>query len=154
MASYNTQKMQRRLIFGTIGLAALVMIDRLLKMLALHGVTASWWIAEFQLFRNYNLVFSWPLSNTVAIIGMSVAMLVVLLLGWNWWRKMNYQAAFGAMMMFLGAISNFFDRLHFGFVIDWGYFGRWWPIFNLADVMIFSGVLIILLSSRLDKKIS
>jgi signal peptidase II len=41
-----------------------------------------------------------------------------------------------------GAIGNLIDRLHYGYVVDFIDIG-FWPIFNLADVSIVSGVAIL-----------
>ena len=46
--------------------------------------------------------------------------------------------------MLLGASSNLFDRLWYGYVIDWAYLGDWWPVFNLADVMVAAGLIMYL----------
>lgn len=41
-----------------------------------------------------------------------------------------------------GALGNLIDRLRFGYVIDFIDF-RFWPVFNLADMAITSGVLLL-----------
>jgi signal peptidase II len=49
-------------------------------------------------------------------------------------------------MILGGATSNLFDRLICGGVIDFldiGYKGLRWPVFNIADVFIFAGVLLL-----------
>jgi lipoprotein signal peptidase len=121
------------------------------KSLALQGMTASWWIAQFELFKNDHLVFSLPLSNVVGITLMVAAMMVVAWLGWRRGRRGNGAATFGAVLMLVGAASNLFDRLYYGFVIDWANLGRWWPVFNVADVMIFVGLLLLVFRpARLD----
>jgi lipoprotein signal peptidase len=128
----------------SICLAAVAIADRLLKMAALNGATASWWIARFMLFKNDHVVFSWPLPNAVGTLLMLAAIGTVAWWGWRWQRQGKLVAATGAVMMLIGAVSNLYDRLRFGFVIDWAYLGRWWPVFNLADVMITVGVVCVL----------
>lgn len=55
-----------------------------------------------------------------------------------------------------GALGNFFDRVRFGFVVDYLDFhlsGKWsWPAFNFADVAIVLGVGYLLNSTFLKSK--
>ncbi len=49
-----------------------------------------------------------------------------------------------------GALGNFCDRLHFGYVIDfihWHFHSFEWPVFNIADVVISIGALLLLFES-------
>jgi len=50
----------------------------------------------------------------------------------------------GLSLILGGAMGNLFDRLRFGYVIDFLDF-RIWPVFNLADSCITVGVILILL---------
>jgi len=124
----------------------LLLIDRWLKWLALNGTTHSLPWLYFILFKNNALVFSWPAPNWVAIVLMIIAVLVVLVLMQRMWRRRNVVAFYGSVLMLIGALSNLYDRLAYGFVIDWGFVGRWWPVFNLADIMIAVGLALILFS--------
>ncbi len=57
----------------------------------------------------------------------------------------------GCALIIGGALGNLFDRIHYGFVIDFldfYYKTHHFAIFNLADVAIFCGVILYLLSSR------
>ncbi len=56
----------------------------------------------------------------------------------------------GASLVLGGAIGNLFDRIRLGYVVDfvqWHYQDRFsWPIFNVADVWLFVGGVILLWS--------
>lgn len=119
-----------------------VIADRWLKSLALTGHTAQWWIVRFVLFKNNALVFSWPLSNTVATVLLIFGAVVVCVLGSRAWKKGDQLRVLATLLMLLGALSNLYDRIFFGYVVDWAYLGRWWPVFNLADVMIAVGLIL------------
>ncbi len=57
-------------------------------------------------------------------------------------EKISYAMILG------GAIGNFFDRIYYGYVIDFidvNIFGYDYPIFNLADSFIVIGVILLLL---------
>jgi len=60
----------------------------------------------------------------------------------------NYQAQlikiFPLILILSGGISNLFDRLYFGCVIDFINL-KFWPVFNLADIYITIGSIIIML---------
>ena len=60
---------------------------------------------------------------------------------WNLFDIWNLK--FGFLLIVSGAISNIIDRLAFGCVIDFIDL-RFWPVFNLADVFISAGAIIIL----------
>lgn len=68
---------------------------------------------------------------------------ITLLLGvWLWRTRKRWQAlALGAILG--GALSNVFDRLRIGAVVDYLDFHAWdhhWPAFNFADAAIVCGV--------------
>ena len=49
------------------------------------------------------------------------------------------------MLVIAGALGNLYDRLRFGYVIDFLDL-RVWPVFNVADTSICIGVFLVLLS--------
>lgn len=52
----------------------------------------------------------------------------------------------GWVLLSAGALSNLIDRVRYGFIIDFidCYVSQWhWPVFNVADMLIFSGVCIL-----------
>lgn len=120
-------------------LGTTLIADRALKTLALQGFEWSLPGFTFTLFRNDELVFSLPSGSMAAVIVMLVGCFI---LGWMAVRaRQRRQELFiPGVFMLLGAFSNLYDRLVHGFVIDWAYFGPWWPVFNLADVMIIVGL--------------
>lgn len=128
--------------------SGILVIDRWLKYLAMNGVSREFGFAQFVLFKNEALVFSWPAPNSVAIVLMLLAMAVIAVLAWRRWQKKALVALIGCLLMLVGASSNIYDRIAYGFVIDWAYLGPWWPVFNLADVLIGLGLLLVLFRHR------
>ena len=53
------------------------------------------------------------------------------------------------MLVFAGALGNFLDRARFGYVIDfieWHWYQKAsWPVFNIADSSISTGVVMMLI---------
>lgn len=135
--------MMRRFVMFSFVLGGLLGLDRWLKSLALAGWTVDWPVGQFILVKNEGAVFSWPLPNGLAIGLMILALLGLAWLGWRAWQQGSWLTLIGIKLMIVGAASNLYDRLIHGFVIDWAYLGPWWPVFNLADVMIGVGLLIV-----------
>lgn len=52
-------------------------------------------------------------------------------------------SAFGILFIFSGALSNIFDRIRIGCVVDFIQV-PWWPMFNFADCFIAIGAIILL----------
>ena len=128
--------------------AVLMMIfvgaDRWLKLLAQQGITKSIGFSQFTLVKNDALVFSWPAPNWFAAL-----MMIVVIGGLSYALRRKLRAPVslvhvGYALIVAGALSNLYDRLVFGYVIDWAYLGRWWPVINIADVMIGVGVIVLL----------
>jgi lipoprotein signal peptidase len=61
----------------------------------------------------------------------------------------NLDLDIGVLFIISGAISNIIDRIYFGCVIDFIDL-RFWPVFNLADIYITIGA-IILIKKQLTK---
>ena len=58
----------------------------------------------------------------------------------------NSTEKWGYLVILIGAFSNIFDRMLYGFVIDFIYLHYkdfYWPAFNFADIYITIGVCII-----------
>lgn len=66
------------------------------------------------------------------------------------YRKKNLIFVSALTLMILGALSNFFDRLFLGAVVDYLDL-KYFSVFNLADVMIVMGVAVIIFSGYLKK---
>jgi signal peptidase II len=92
---------------------------------------------------SYGLLSDVPL----AVLGAIIAVALVAL-GWWWWRATQPLLQVGLMLCIGGALSNALDRLLYGAVADFFHF-HWqaWSfyIFNLADMAISAGVLLLIL---------
>ena len=130
----------------------LFLLDRVLKRVALSGHEKEFipGILEFDLFRNSGIAFSLPFSGPLVWI-LSVGILAaVSLMAAKEFRARRYDAA-GAFGLFVfGACSNLFDRVVYGFTVDYLiFFGR--SAVNVADGMIVAGAIWLLLRPK-DKK--
>ncbi len=100
-------------------------------------------IVNFKLFKNPGIAFSISLSGplvwtvSLLILGWSV------LTAWRDWRRKSV-ARFPALSLFaIGAASNLYDRIAYGYTVDYLIFFERSAV-NLADGMILAGVLLLL----------
>ncbi|MBI4676032.1 MAG: signal peptidase II [Elusimicrobia bacterium] len=128
--------------------AGLFLADRLTKAWALRSLRPIEGIPVLPFFR---LTY---VENTGAAFGMGprrnglfIAVAAVLLVGLLYWRrrwpKENRWLQYGALLVIAGALGNLYDRIAYGFVVDFLDFGvspaLRWPAFNVADSCITVG---------------
>lgn len=124
-------------------------LDRLVKVMALRGIRPSAFsfvgFPRFALYKNTAAAFSIPLPIWF-VVGVSTLVLigVILLIVWTISHK-RWTEMFGYLTILLGASSNFFDRIHYGYVIDMIEVlpGSFW---NIADGLIIIGVLLLFIT--------
>lgn len=86
----------------------------------------------------------------------AISLLAVLYIPWliNQYKK-NILIVIGLLLILGGAIGNLYDRISYGYVIDFIYLHIaefYWPAFNVADSAISLGVLLFLYGSFKDYK--
>lgn len=128
--------------------------------LVLDQVTKHWVVAEFSLFESRNLL---PFFNLTYVHNYGAAFsflsdaggwqrwfftaiaLVVSMMVIYWMKTSRKEQTLFSMALALilgGALGNLYDRLMYGYVIDFldFYYQGWhWPAFNIADSAIFLG---------------
>lgn len=119
--------------------------DRLLKFLALKisGFFLIPDIFSFEFYKNSKIAFGIPISKW--LLWPLIVLILVILIFWliQGINKKQYQKVFAISFIIAGAVSNIFDRLFYGFTIDYFNFISL-SMFNLADAMILAGIGLIL----------
>jgi signal peptidase II len=84
-------------------------------------------------------------GKVAALAALSAIEIAVVL--YLWWRHRRSSLAeqAGYALIVAGAIGNVLDRVRRGFVIDFIHLHRW-PVFNVADIAIVAGGLLLLLT--------
>lgn len=145
---YTDSAMTSRTRFWIAAFLGLFMLDRVLKWAALHGTVALAWpgILTFELFRNTGIAFSLPFSGPLVWL-LSVAILAaVCLMAVKDFRAKRYDRAEAISLFVIGACSNLFDRVAYGFTVDYFiFFSR--SAVNVADGMIVAGALWLIMKS-------
>jgi signal peptidase II len=101
-------------------------------------------LLQIDFFTNQNIAFGLPLPQALIII---LIILILIFLSFFWYLSL-FQQKIGQLialsLIILGSLSNLLDRLLFGYVID--YINIFiWPVFNLADAMIVTGIILYLI---------
>ncbi len=138
-------------LFNTalIGAVFCVILDRLAKVFSYyiwqtHPIAIIKNAVSLSFSSNYNISFS---LNTYIDPVYITAPLIVVVMYYLWLNIANHNYSTAAALSFIaiGSISNIFDRLRYGFVIDYLDL-RYFATLNLADIMISAGVIYICLS--------
>jgi len=145
--------LQRALSFFVLfGVAALVLaLDQLTKRWVSTSLPeGAWWSPLPGLWRVFRIVHTtnsgaafgiFPNQGSLFILIAVVVVLAIVLYqrrlpAGGWLVRLTLGLQLG------GAVGNLLDRLHYGYVIDFIDIG-FWPIFNLADISIVIGVVIL-----------
>ena len=128
------------------------LLDRILKRVALSGTEIRFVpdVLVFDLFKNPGIAFSLPFSGPLVWVASVGILAAVSLMAAKEFRAKRFDAA-GAFGLFVfGACSNLFDRVVYGFTVDYLiFFSR--SAVNLADGMIVAGALWLLFRDRIKK---
>ena len=120
-------------------------VDRLLKISVLsylkEGESLPVWPGVFHLTRVDNTGAAFGLwqgaTGLLALFSALSAVLIVAYLCGAFGRRPSYPLAW--TLVAGGALGNLYDRLRFGYVIDYLDW-RVWPVFNFADICISLGI--------------
>lgn len=133
---------------GITGAVTMALLDRLMKVIvqthpAFGGVIVDG-LLQIRRAENVQLAFSLPFP-----FGLALALSVVVIFLFGWWWVLEFQKGatvivVGLTFVLSGAISNFMDRVRWGYVVDY-LDVPWFTVFNLADVLITIGVVLIVL---------
>lgn len=109
----------------------------------LQQSSLNWGPVDLVWHTNPGIAFSINLPAPLAVT------LVIILLGVLislFWRSQGKRLIYdgGLLLVIGGGASNLWDKIYLGFVRDFVSIG-WLPIFNLADVFIFVGIIMIIL---------
>lgn len=132
-----------------LGAVLFIILDRLLKTIAQHiwslepKKIASYLQLTFT--KNYDAAFSLPTIIDPIIIIIPL----VIILCYYFVRSLkteNNLKTIGLLFIIVGAASNLYDRLLYGYIIDYIDI-KYFTVFNLADVMIGGGIILLLLKN-------
>ena len=130
-------------IIKFFSLAGLVCFDRWTKIWAMTDLRAVGFIPVFPFFsltyvENTGMAFGLGRHKNIFFTIVTFLLLPVLFfLQWSW-RSKNPWIQAGLLLVTSGALGNLYDRIAYGYVVDFLYI-HYWPVFNVADSCITVG---------------
>jgi signal peptidase II len=139
-----------------VGTGVILLLDQITKIRA-HDVwaTAPWepvsWFG-FTYSENHGIAFGLPFGGVPLLI-----VTTLLILGFVWYAvtQLDVRQRLDQIAMALvvgGAVGNLIDRFVYGVVRDFIQIGVW-PTFNIADMAIVSGLLMLMIAYRKGDKV-
>ncbi len=119
--------------------------DRLLKSLAVNEFFEKTFklvgnLLVINYTKNYQLAFSLPFNSSWAVILIIIIIVALLYYFVSLLYRNSFNEAGILLFIIFGAASNLYDRLKYGYVIDYLDL-KYFTVFNLADVMIVIGII-------------
>lgn len=147
-----------RVLFGAVAVGW-VLLDQITKAWAVSNLQTRTvdvaWTLRFQLMVNHGASFSLGTG-----FGAWIGLLALVVVGVLVWQGSSVRSRLGAValgMIVGGALGNVLDRAFRG---DSGFFRggvidfidfQWWPVFNIADIGVVCGAILLVISSLRDK---
>ena len=94
---------------------------------------------------------AWGIFNNIPFLFIVLVPIVVIGLFWYMSKSKNKLEIISVCMIIGGALGNYIDRITRGYVVDFIDF-RVWPVFNVADIFVVAGGILLILSAILVKK--
>ncbi len=116
----------------------LIVIDQITKWYAQENLAS--------LFLNNQFAFSIPLSVPIMYALYTIVLSVVIHYLYKNWKQISIIAQLGWSCILAGGLSNIGERIVLGHVRD--FIPLFNGVFNLADVFIIAGVILVLFSNR------
>lgn len=106
-------------------------------------------IVALAVHKNWGLAFDIPFRRSlILLVSFIIGAFLIDMIVKN--LHTHKKIAFSCCLILIGAMGNIFDRIYYGFTVDYLiFFGR--SALNLCDVLIISGVVLLLLSSQQKK---
>lgn len=107
-----------------------------------------WWSTEnnFPIFKNDKFAFSLDIPILVSyLLYLGVFYFIIKFLYQNWVHS-PVVIKLGFVLILCGGISNLFERIKFGFVIDYFFIAN--AVLNIADLYIIGGAVLVFISYK------
>lgn len=148
--------------FGLAVATFIVAVDQITKKMALTNLTAEPQAVIDGLFNlrlafnrgvSFSMLGDIQLQNLPEILGLFAFVVAVIIIHYLGKHKERMAYILGLALILGGAIGNGIDRFAYGAVVDLldFYYGHWhWPTFNVADIAISVGVVIMLYDAYVE----
>ena len=141
----------------------IIFLDQLTKSYAINSLKGSParviipnWL-KFTYVENYGAAFGILKDRKMFFI--LITLLVVIIISFflfRYYHKMNSFSKIGFSLLLAGAVGNLIDRIRFGYVVDFisvRLFNVYdYPVFNIADISIVLGTILIVILILFEKE--
>lgn len=139
----------KKALTGAVIAFLLIAIDQITKLAAIarlkeHGPVSIWQgVFELKYLENRGAAFGLMQNKRYLFLVMTALVLIIII--YLYLKRIPNERRYIilnviAILFFSGAIGNFIDRLHYGYVVDFFYFSLInFPIFNVADIYVTVG---------------
>ncbi len=139
----------QKIIWINASIALLFIIDRIVKTVAMkfiprEGLYLIQDVFGFVIVHNEGIAYSVSIPHTALFIGIGVVIIMLMLAYITYSRRKKFVLSFALLIIAVGAFSNLIDRLLYGYVVDMIVLTKW-PVFNIADLMISAGAVVLVL---------
>lgn len=132
--------------------AFIIALDQLVKQYIMNSLSHYIVNDFFSIDLVFNRGISWGLlhsdnATVFACVNSAVLFVIASLIVHSVVRMAQRHCIIGEVMVFAGAVSNYIDRYYYSGVIDYisiSYHNWYFPVFNLADIFIVCGVMLML----------
>ncbi len=130
----------------------LYLLDRLIKIGFMKlperfGSFLDFLPLQVDLYTNQGISFGLKLPHFVIILASVAIMGIVIWYLVDAYKRKNFFHVFAWSVIIVGGLSNFYDRVVYGYVIDW-LIVPWNAVINLADVYITIGIFFLLVDLK------
>lgn len=144
----------KKMIVISVAIIFFVGLDRFFKVFALSDQNQQFnligEVLKFNYKANYYMAFSLPLAGQALMVLIILIIIILILFGLYYGARQEYGRLVALFLIIFGASSNLFDRISYGYVIDYLDL-KYFTVFNLADAMITIGVFLLLLNANKKK---
>ena len=131
----------------------LIFLDFIIKKLIFNLIDLNNFIAIYSFFdlahiHNYGISFGLFSNTFPSWLFVIIGIFLTVFIFYMYLKSHQSFEKWGFIIIIAGALSNIFDRLLNGFVLDFLYFHYkdfYWPAFNFADIYITIGLCMIIL---------
>ena len=117
----------------------LIALDQIIKFLITDRIIIIFKFPFINYSENYGAAFSLFENERIFLIIASLVIIGFVIYYYSKYKNLQFSFS----LILAGAISNLIDRIFRGYIVDFINVGIW-PVFNLADVYNFIGVLMII----------
>ena len=130
-------------------LAALIVVSQLVTYLIMNGIGVNGvrevipGVLELRYAENRGMAFSFLYGRTV-LLSMIAGVMCLGILGYLIiFKKEHRLLRTGLVILLAGAVSNLYERVFAGFVIDYFFITFYPAVFNVADILIVAGAILV-----------